>query len=328
MTHVIAEPCIGTKDTACVQACPVDCIHPYSGGPKGSFDAEPQLYIDPAECIDCAACVPACPVEAIFAEADLPSKWQKYTQINVDWFANLGTQPAPAGAPAAAAAAAPRKKAAAPAPEPPPKPLELSPEEMYKPLSVLRQDVAANRGAAPAEDGARRSPALIFLAAAVVLLAVYGISNNFSKVVNTTLYGQLAALAVGDQKPTLTGNVYTLRREIDGQRYLIKVSDSIFGGRTLNLQVPAKPFESIYHEDEKFFAAVTNQESRYYYVFVDENSDGKLDSALQVRELWSAQNRFLGRYHKPVPATPELQALYAEAARTLAQRLGLTKGGT
>ena len=28
MTYVIAEPCIGTKDTACVEVCPVDCIHP------------------------------------------------------------------------------------------------------------------------------------------------------------------------------------------------------------------------------------------------------------------------------------------------------------
>jgi NAD-dependent dihydropyrimidine dehydrogenase PreA subunit len=28
MTYVIAEPCINTKDTACVDACPVDCIHP------------------------------------------------------------------------------------------------------------------------------------------------------------------------------------------------------------------------------------------------------------------------------------------------------------
>ena len=30
MTHVIAEPCVGTKDTACVDVCPVDCIHPKS----------------------------------------------------------------------------------------------------------------------------------------------------------------------------------------------------------------------------------------------------------------------------------------------------------
>ena len=28
MVYVIAEPCIGTKDTACVDVCPVDCIHP------------------------------------------------------------------------------------------------------------------------------------------------------------------------------------------------------------------------------------------------------------------------------------------------------------
>ena len=28
MAYIIAEPCIGTKDTACVDACPVDCIHP------------------------------------------------------------------------------------------------------------------------------------------------------------------------------------------------------------------------------------------------------------------------------------------------------------
>lgn len=28
MAYVSAEPCIGTKDTACVDACPVDCIHP------------------------------------------------------------------------------------------------------------------------------------------------------------------------------------------------------------------------------------------------------------------------------------------------------------
>ncbi len=28
MAYVIAEPCINTKDTACVNVCPVDCIHP------------------------------------------------------------------------------------------------------------------------------------------------------------------------------------------------------------------------------------------------------------------------------------------------------------
>jgi NAD-dependent dihydropyrimidine dehydrogenase PreA subunit len=35
MAYVIAEPCIGTKDTACVDACPVDCIHADSTADKG-----------------------------------------------------------------------------------------------------------------------------------------------------------------------------------------------------------------------------------------------------------------------------------------------------
>ena len=75
MAFVIAEPCIGTKDTACVDACPVDCIHPKKGTTyddgRPSFDEVSQLYIDPIECIDCGACVPVCPVSAIFAPDDL-----------------------------------------------------------------------------------------------------------------------------------------------------------------------------------------------------------------------------------------------------------------
>src|SRR5260370_1344529 len=55
MTYVIAEPCIGTKDTACVDVCPVDCIHPRKDEP--AFEAETQLYIHPTECIDCGACI-------------------------------------------------------------------------------------------------------------------------------------------------------------------------------------------------------------------------------------------------------------------------------
>ena len=89
MAYVIAEPCIGTKDTACVDACPVDCIHPkkntsYDDGRPG-FDNVPQLYIDPVECIDCGACVPVCPVAAIFALDDLPEKWKHYTELNASY---------------------------------------------------------------------------------------------------------------------------------------------------------------------------------------------------------------------------------------------------
>ena len=78
MAYVIAEPCIGVKDTACVDACPVDCIHPRKD--ESRFAGDPQLYIDPVECIDCGACVPVCPVSAIFALEDLPTKWEEYTQ--------------------------------------------------------------------------------------------------------------------------------------------------------------------------------------------------------------------------------------------------------
>ena len=74
MAYVIAEPCIGTKDTACVDVCPVDCIHPRKDEP--GYEGETQLYINPVECIDCGACVPVCPVTAIFALEDLPEKWR------------------------------------------------------------------------------------------------------------------------------------------------------------------------------------------------------------------------------------------------------------
>ena len=82
MAYVIAEPCINTKDTACVDACPVDCIHPRKDEPE--FETEEMLYIDPEECIDCEACVPECPVEAIFAEDDLPEEWAEFKELNAE----------------------------------------------------------------------------------------------------------------------------------------------------------------------------------------------------------------------------------------------------
>ena len=62
MPYVITEACIGTKDRACVDVCPVDCI----------YEGPDQLYIHPDECIDCGACEPECPVTAIFPEEDVP----------------------------------------------------------------------------------------------------------------------------------------------------------------------------------------------------------------------------------------------------------------
>jgi ferredoxin len=62
-----------------VAVCPVNCIH-------GPIDVEgageevenmskeelvgKQLYINPDECINCAACIPECPVDAIVEDED------------------------------------------------------------------------------------------------------------------------------------------------------------------------------------------------------------------------------------------------------------------
>ena|SRR5215203_6156367 len=75
MTFVITDPCINTKDTACVDVCPVDCIHPRKDEPE--FEQATILYIHPAECIDCGACVPACPVAAIYDSPETTPASQK-----------------------------------------------------------------------------------------------------------------------------------------------------------------------------------------------------------------------------------------------------------
>ena len=94
MTYIITEPCLSTCDTACVEVCPVDCIH----GPKSSVGSgeetkelgfnpkDKMLYINPEECIDCGACEPECPVEAIFEEDEVPEEWKNFISINYNFF--------------------------------------------------------------------------------------------------------------------------------------------------------------------------------------------------------------------------------------------------
>jgi len=84
MAYIITEPCIGTKDTACVDVCPVDCIHPRLVFQESATTE--MLFIHPDECIDCGACVPACPVEAIYALDETPDKWKDYITKNAAFY--------------------------------------------------------------------------------------------------------------------------------------------------------------------------------------------------------------------------------------------------
>jgi len=78
MTYVIVEPCIGEKNSSCVDVCPVSCI----------YDAPDMYYINPDECIECGACEPECPVTAIFHDSALPAEWSEYTELNANWFSD------------------------------------------------------------------------------------------------------------------------------------------------------------------------------------------------------------------------------------------------
>ena len=101
MTFIITSPCIDTKDQACVDVCPVDCIHFEDG-------VDTMLFINPVECIDCGACEPACPVDAIFDESGIPDDQNKFIEINALWYedpaaarAQLGGGGAPVAEPTA-----------------------------------------------------------------------------------------------------------------------------------------------------------------------------------------------------------------------------------
>jgi ferredoxin len=76
MAFIIVEPCVEVKDSACVDVCPVDCIH----------EGADQFYIEPDECIDCGVCEPECPVEAIFEEDAVPEQWTAYIKKNYAFF--------------------------------------------------------------------------------------------------------------------------------------------------------------------------------------------------------------------------------------------------
>jgi len=94
---IITEACIGVKDRACVDVCPVQCIYEFdpaknvlfSEDEAGSGDianthvpdadsiaifGDSMLYVNLDECTSCTACYQpdVCPVGAIYSEEQLP----------------------------------------------------------------------------------------------------------------------------------------------------------------------------------------------------------------------------------------------------------------
>ena len=89
MVSVILQHCC--NDSACVPACPVDCIHPRPDEP--SYATTEMLYIDPDTCVDCGACYEVCPVDAILHEYDLRSDQLVFSELNAAFYQH---QPQPA----------------------------------------------------------------------------------------------------------------------------------------------------------------------------------------------------------------------------------------
>ena len=83
MAYVINDTC--TKANLCVEACPVDFIHPPVDGPGYEYTA--QLFVHPTECIDCGAFFPVCPTTSIYVLDELPAELAAFAEKNAAYFA-------------------------------------------------------------------------------------------------------------------------------------------------------------------------------------------------------------------------------------------------
>jgi len=82
MPYVITRLCRDCIDSACVAVCPeADCIVEHRP-PPGTAALPNQLYINPSQCIDCAACEPECPWGAIFPDDDVPAAFAADVALN------------------------------------------------------------------------------------------------------------------------------------------------------------------------------------------------------------------------------------------------------
>jgi ferredoxin len=73
MSYIIGNKCIGVKDSACIDACPIDeCI----------VEGEESMYINPDLCIECGACLPSCPVDAIYDSEEEAIKYGEVKAVH------------------------------------------------------------------------------------------------------------------------------------------------------------------------------------------------------------------------------------------------------
>jgi NAD-dependent dihydropyrimidine dehydrogenase PreA subunit len=91
MAYVITDTC--TKDEHCIETCPVNCIPPTKD--EADFATVPQLYVNPADCIDCGACIPVCPTGSLFVADELPVGLQLAQYISLFVGSQHGCAPSP-----------------------------------------------------------------------------------------------------------------------------------------------------------------------------------------------------------------------------------------